>query len=258
MHDFRGNPPPHPVGATPPNPLMNEAQLKQWILRRLGAPFWKVELSDDHLNDSVEFARRWFSAKKGVRRLVNLPQYTNTPVYELPDVVDIVLDVSFEVSPMDISLVFSPYILQNEKVPYDVFAAPSAAGIYSSYTQTVQYIEMAKRILNAEPDWRQEGRLLYVFPVPKRNGYIAVEYKSHDFTIEHLDERDHDLVKRYALAKAKLDLVEVRNKYTEFPGAQGPTNMNWAQLYAEATAEIEALEKEIYQSAMVYQGFLHG
>ncbi len=236
---------------------MDEAQLKQWILRRLGAPFWKIELSEDHLNDAVEFSRRWFSAKKGVKQLTYLPQYTNVPVYELPDTVDIVLDVSFQVNPMDISLVFSPYILQDEKVPYDVFAAPSAAGIYSSYTQTIQYIEMAKRILNAEPDWRQEGRVLYVFPVPKRDGYMAVESKTHNFTIEHLQERDHDLVKRYALAKAKLDLVETRGKYSEFPGAQGPTNLNWPRLLEEANKEIELLEKEISQSAYP-MGFMHG
>jgi len=236
---------------------MDDEQLKQWLLRRLGAPFWKVELSEDHLNDEVEFAKRWFSAKKGVKRLLNMPLYTNVPVYELPRTVDVVLDVSFPVSPMDISLVFSPYILQDEKIPYDVFAAPSAAGIYSSYTQTVQYIEMAKRILNAEPDWRQEDRMLYVFPVPKNGGFMAIEYKSHDFNIEHLTERDHDLVKRYALAKAKLDLAENRRKYTEFPGAQGPTNMNWQALVQEANAEIELLEKEIGQSGYPML-FLHG
>ena len=143
-----------------PNSLMNEAQLQQWILRRLGAPFWKVELTGDHLDDAVEQARRWFSAKKGVIRQRGMFFFPNIVEYKLPDDVNLVLDVSFPVSPMDISLVFSPYILQDEKVPYDVFAAPSAVGIYSSYTQTIQYVEMAKRILNAEPDWRQDGRNL--------------------------------------------------------------------------------------------------
>jgi hypothetical protein len=236
---------------------MDDDQLKQWILRRLGAPLWKVELTEDHLNDAVDFAKRWFSAKKGVKRLLNMPMYTSVPVYELPTTVDVVLDVSFQVSPMDISLVFSPYILQGEKVPYDVFAAPGGGGLYSTYKQTIQYIQMAKLILNAEPDWRQEDRMLYVFPVPSHGGFMAIEYKSHDFTIDQLKERDHDLVKRYALAKAKLDLVEIRRKYVEFPGAQGPTNMNWQPMAAEAAAEIELLEKEIGQSAMP-MGFLHG
>jgi hypothetical protein len=253
----RGNPPPHPVGATPPSDLMDDEQLKQWLLRRLGAPLWKVELTEDHLNDEVELAKRWFSAKKGVIRQLNMPLYTNVPVYELPTTVDIVTDVAFPGNPMDISLVFSPYILQGEKVPYDVFAAPSAAGIYSSYTQTVQYIEMAKRILNAEPDWRQEGRLLHVFPMPKCGGFMIIDYKSHDFNIQHLSERDHDLVKRYALAKAKLDLATMRSKHGEYAGAQGATTFNWQQMEQQGNAEIEVLDKEIGQSGMPML-FLHG
>jgi hypothetical protein len=240
-----------------PNSLMDQAQLKQWILRRLGAPFVKVELSDDMLDDAVETARRWFSAKKGVKRQNTMPFFTGVPAYQLPDDVDIVLDVAFPVSPMDISLVFSPYILADEKVPYDVFAAPSAVGIYSSYTQTIQYVEQAKRILNAEADWRQDGRQLLLFPVPKSGGNIIYDYKSHDFTIEQLSERDHDLVKRYALAKAKEDLTQPRGKYAEFPGAQGTAHFNWEKTANEAKAELEALEKEIFQSAYPMY-FIHG
>ena len=229
--------------------LMTDAQLQQWILRRLGAPFWKVELTADHLEDAIEQARRWFSAKKGVKRQMDMTFFSGIPQYKLPDQVDIVLDVSFPVNPMDISLVFSPYILQDEKVPYDVFAAPSAAGIYSSYTQTVQYVEMAKRILNAEADWRQDDRNLLIFPVPKNNGTMIMDYKAHDFTIEQLSERDHDLVKRFALACAKKDLARNRTKYAEFPGAQGMTTLDGQQLFQEADKEFELLEKEIFASA---------
>jgi len=228
---------------------MNEAQLQQWILRRLGAPFWKVELTGDHLDDAVEQARRWFSAKKGVIRQRGMFFFPNIVEYKLPDDVNLVLDVSFPVSPMDISLVFSPYILQDEKVPYDVFAAPSAVGIYSSYTQTIQYVEMAKRILNAEPDWRQDGRNLLIFPNPKTSGTMIMDFKSHDFTIEQLAERDHDLVKRYALTYAKQQLGRNRSKYGEFAGAQGPATLDSDRLFNEAAAELEVLEKEISLSA---------
>lgn len=240
-----------------PNNLMNEAQLQQWILRRLGAPFWKVELTGDHLDDACEQARRWFSAKKGVKRQYNQIVYTGIPEYKLPDYVDTVLDVAFQVAPMDISLVFSPYILQDEKVPYDVFAAPSSIGIYSSYTQTMQYIETAKRILNAEADWRQEDRNLLIFPVPKSTSTLIIDYKSHDFTIEQLSERDHDLVKRWALAYSKQQVARVRTKYAEFPGAQGSTQLDGDRLFAEAEKELEKLEDEIYKSAYP-MGFVVG
>jgi hypothetical protein len=239
------------------NSLMDAEAIKQWILRRLGAPMWKVELPADHLEDAVEGARRWFSAKKGVKRQAYLPFYTGLPQYTLPEDVDVVLDVSFPVPVMDISLIFSPYILQDEKVPYDVFAAPSAAGIYSSYTQTLQYVATAKRILNAEPDWRQEGNNLLIFPVPKMTGQMLIDYKSHSLTIEQLSERDHDLVKRFALAWAKRDLGEIRTKYESMPGAQNSTTLNGPQLLAEADKEMEELQKEISLSAFP-MGFAHG
>ena len=241
-----------------PNSLMDAAALKQWILRRMGAPFVKVEVTADQLEDSVEQARRWFSAKKGVRRVMQMPFYAGVVEYVLDDQVDTVLDVAFPASPLDLSLIFSPYILQDEKVPYDVFSAPQAAGIYSSYEQTLQYVQMAKRILNAETDWRQEGRILQLFPIPKDNGTIILEYKSHDFTIEQLSERDHDLVKRFALAATKRDIAQVRGKYTDgFAGAQSATQLNAAVIAAEADKEMEQLEKEISLSAFP-MGFLLG
>jgi len=239
---------------------MNEEELKQYILRRLRRAFLQVELTEDDLDDALDQARRWFAAKKGVKKNVLADFFSGTTQYALDDItndIDTVLDVSFPVPAMDISLIFSPYILQDEKVPYDVFAAPSSMGLYSSYTQTIQYVATAKRILNAEADWRQEGRDLIIFPIPKNNGQMRIEYKSHNFTIEQLSERDHDLVKRYALAFAKRDVAETRSKYAGFPGAQGETTLNGAAMKQEVQAELETLEKEIAQSAYP-MGYLVG
>lgn len=238
--------------------LMDASDLKQWILRRLGSPFLKVELTDEHLNDAIEYARRWFSAKKGVQRTMLIPIYAGQTEYQLPDGVDTVEDVAFTTPAMDISLVFSPFTLLDDKVPYDVFAAPSSMGLYSSYTQTLQYVEQAKRILGAEPDWRQEGRTLYVFPIPRNCSNVLINYKSDVITIEQLNERDHDLVKRWSLAQAKEDLGRIRSKYPSgFPGAQGTTELDGATLLSEAEATKEALDEEISLSGFP-MGFMAG
>jgi hypothetical protein len=224
-------------------------ELKKWILRRLGSPLLKVELTEAHLEDSIASAKMWFSAKKGVRKQTLLPFFSGSNEYILPDEIDTVLEVSFPVAPMDISMVFSPFLLMDEKVPYDVFAAPSSVGLYSSFTQTLQYVEMAKRILGAEPDWRQEGRTLYLFPIPRTNGRIFLDYKSVTFTIEQLNERDFDLLKRYALAKAMADLGRIRSKYDGYPTSSGETHLDGDKLLDEAKEVIEALDEEIGQSA---------
>jgi hypothetical protein len=229
---------------------MDNEQLQQWILRRLGSPLVKVELTCEMIQDDIDFAKRWFAAKKGVRKLLAQPIQAGMPAYTLDPDIDTVLDVVFPENNADLTLIFSPYLLIDEKVPYDVFAAPNAAGIYSTFTQTLQFVEMAKRVLSADSDWKQEGNQLFLSPVPRYTGNMILEYKSHNFTIEQLPERDHDMLKRFALARAKQDLSMIRGKYPAgFPGAQGTVELDWQRLHDDAEKEIESLDKEIMESA---------
>jgi hypothetical protein len=164
--------------------------------------------------------------------------------------VDTVIDVVPSVAPLDISLVFSPFVVVDDRVPYDVFAAPSSAGLYSSFAQTLSYIEQAKRILGAEFDWRQDGRTLHIFPLPKNATSLIIEYKTTVFAINQLSERDHDLIKRYALAWAKLIVGRIRSKFDSFPTAQGSAGLDGLTLIEEGKSEIDKLEEEISDSAM--------
>ena len=228
--------------------VMDAEALGQWILRRLGAPLWKVELTQCHIDDAIESAVRWFAARKGVYKLGMVLLKSGKVSYTLSPEVDIVLDVIFEAAQSDISLIFSPYLLMDEKVPYDVFAAPQSIGIYSSYTQVLQYVETAKRVLSAEQDWEQRGRCLYVSPTPRHMSRCIVEFKSSVFNLNELSERDHDLVKRYALANAMRDLSLVRGKYSSFAGAQGDQTLNFDILMTESKEMIEKLNEEIILS----------
>jgi hypothetical protein len=232
---------------------MDAEQLEKWILRRLGAPLTKVELTHCHIADNIEDARRWLSAKKGVRKQGILTINSGQVEYNLDSLnpeIDTVLDVAFPSHPFDLSLIFAPFTLIDDKVPYDVFAAPSSAGVYSTFTQTIQYTEMAKRVLSAEQDWRQEGRLLYLFPVPDYQSHAIIWFKSSKVVIEQLTERDHDLLKRYALALAYRDLGMVRSKYDSYPTAQGTVMLNGDRLLDMSNEMLEKLNEEIADSGM--------
>lgn len=230
---------------------MDESALKRWILKRLGAPFLKIELTDETLGDAIETARRWFAAKKGISKTISLPVQSGETQYTIPDGIDQVQDVAFQTSSLDLSLAFYPYTwLDGAPIPYDTFSVPQSGGLYSSIVQTLQYVEEAKRILGAEQEWRQEGRILYVWPIPRNASIVMLTGKSTDIVIEQLSERDHDLVKRMALAQAKLDVGRVRGKYESgFPTAQGHEQLDGATLLQEGQAEIEALNEEIGESA---------
>ncbi len=107
----------------PGNKLMNSEELYEWILRRLGAPFWDIELCQQHVRDAVEMAVRWFAAKKGVTKLLFIRVQPNVVEYQLDCEVDRVIDVAYETQKLDLSLIFSPFTLLEEKIPYDVFAS---------------------------------------------------------------------------------------------------------------------------------------
>lgn len=240
--------------------LMNETELRQWVLRRLGAPIHKVELCEEHVTDAVEQARRWFSAKKGQKKQVFVQVASSQVEYDIDAIdsqIDTVLDVSFSQSKLDLSLIFSPFTLLEEKIPYDVFASGASGGLYSSYVQSLQYIEMAKRILSAEFEWRQDQRTLRIAPIPADARSMIWDVKVHCVKIEDLNERDHDLVKRYALLKAREDLMWVLGKFGEFPGAQGSVSLNYSILQDQIQSELEKLEEEIFASAGP-MGFLTG
>lgn len=242
--------------------LLNEEELAQWILRRLGAPIVKVELCDEHVQDAIFEAKRWFSAKKGARELITLQSLPNVVEYELPDRVDVVLDVAFAQQKMDLSLIFSPFTLLEEKIPYDVFASGGSGGLYSSYAQSLGYIEQAKRILSAELEWRQERskekNLLYIAPPPSDSRQMILDVKCSCFNITQLSERDHSLIKRYAFAHALMDLGgSIRGKFLEYPGAQGTTTLNGEAMYQRGFDMMEKLDEEILKTAYPY-GFVTG
>lgn len=231
---------------------MTEAELKKWILRRLGQPVTRVCLDALQLDDAVEEAIRWFAAKKGVDRDLTMDLYAGQVEYKMPDDCDMVCDVAFQVSPLDVSMIFAPYnIAQDSRVPYSVFSAGSSGGLYSSLLQSMQYVEMAKRMINAERNWLyfQHKNTLLLLPNPKGGGKVFIEYKSCCANIEQLPERDQLLVRRYALAWAKQDLGIIYSKYSTWPTAQGNVSLNGDTLMAQARAEMDKLEDEIYESA---------
>lgn len=237
--------------------LLNKEQLVEWILRRLGAPLLNVQLTCEHVKEAIESACVWFAARKGAWRMGYIQVVPNLNEYVLPAVVDTVIDVVFTTYMADITQVMSPTLLLEEKVPYDVFAAPSSVGLYSSYVQVLQYVEQAKRILSAEHDWEQRGRSLFIAPRPRQAMKLIIEFRSSVFNVEELPPYDYLMLRDYALALTKRDLGNIRSTYASWPGAQGDVQFNGEALLAQASEELEKLEEKIIASGGP-MGFITG
>jgi hypothetical protein len=213
----------------------------------------KVCLDALQLDDAVEESIRWFSAKKGVDKELTVDSLPGQVEYSMPDDCDMVTDVSFQLSNLDPLRLFSSYANQDDSVSYGALRgeAASSGGLYSSIVQSMQYVEMAKRITSNERNWMyyQHKNTLLLLPDQKNNEKVFVEYKSCGTNIEKLPERDKLLIRRYALAWAKQDLGMIYSKYSTWPTAQGQVSLNGDQLLAQSRYEMEKLEEEIYESA---------
>lgn len=246
------------------NGLMDEKALQGYILRQLGAPLLRVELVQDDLDDAVENARRWFSARKGFKRVGVLSTTAGQVEYPLDDGIDTILDITPSTSEIDIAAFVDPMQLIDGLIPASTFGGGlggaggwgQSGGMLSSYVQTLQYIDMSREILGAEFEWEQRDRTLLVYP-SRTSGTITIHYKAATFTIEQLNERDHDLVKRYALACAREKLGTVRTKFAQTPGAQDTVIVDGPEQLQRAERDKEELTEEIAQSGFPL-GFLHG
>ncbi len=233
--------------------LLDETELLEWVKRRLGFPLLKVPLTPEHLGDALAASKHWFAAKKGIDKDITMYLASGQVEYIMPNDCDAVIDVSFESSQLDVSLVLQPNVIGDEQVPYNVCAPPAAGagGLYSTFVQSLQYVKMAKSIMGADRKWLYFPYKKILLLLPPVTGMAIIEYKSNVIqSIDQLPERDHDLIKRYSLAWAKRDLGAIYSRYASWPSAQGQSVLNGPQLTAEADKEFTILEEEIGLSAM--------
>lgn len=233
--------------------LLTESELQTWILESLGAPVVVVELTASQLALCIENAKRWFAAKKGHLRQAQVQIIAGQQDYVLPDEdIDLVTEVVFTEPGLDVaSLTGQGFLMPDQTLPYRSFASPRSGGTYSHITQALQYIETSKRVLGVEQDWTYDPgtKRLSVYPYPKTGGAAIYTYKARRFTLEQLREIDHDLVKRYALAKAKEILGRIRSK-REAIGATGAIQLDGQALLEESQKEVELLGEEIAKSGL--------
>ena len=232
--------------------VLNDAELMKHIYLHLGGGIIDIHLQECHYKEAVEEAKRWFRAKKGVRKEFDLQVIPYQNVYDLPEDVDTVLEVVFPEYAGSMGRFLDPFYVPGEGVPW-AFYGDGNFGYASGYTQLLQHHENTSRVFGVEPDWRQEpgSRKLQLYPNMKQSGIAKVFYKSHTLVIEQLPERDNDLVKRFARAYAKKILGHIWGKYTDgFPAAQGNRSLNYSQMLQEAEAEMAQCEDEISASAM--------
>lgn len=228
----------------------NEAQVKEWVCRRLGSGTVNVELTDEQLDDSIMDAKIWWQSWVGQCKgiLFTLTGSTEYAVDTIADDVDSVVDVAFEVSGHSLTDYFK--WADVEVSPYQWIYGGGGGG-YSALLQYTQYREMARQIAGADQDWTFERgrRVLVLTPRPNAGSTILVNYISRNVDLTYLENHEMFIFRRYALAQAMKTLATIRMKYSGKPSATGEFTMDGDALYANG----EALEQDTEEKARLLQ-----
>lgn len=126
--------------------------------------------------------------------------------------------------------------------------AGSRMGGLATYDFFSQHQEMVGRMFGSFIDfkWNSVSKKLTILQRPRAEEGVMVWVYNHrpDFQL-YEDFQAKQWLRDYTLASCKLMLGEAREKFQSIPGPQGGSSLNGTQLKAEATAAMEALDKEL-------------
>jgi hypothetical protein len=229
-----------------------EAQIKEWICRRLGRGVIKVELTDDQVDAAIEDAKVWWQSWVGQCKSVLFTLTTDTEYTEdlIATDIDSVVDVVFELSSQSLIDLFS--WADVEVNPYTWVYGGSGDMLYSTLVQYMQYRELAKQIVSSEKtwDWDRAKRSLIISPKPEAGSRILVTYISTTMTMAYMTNYEMRIFRNYALSQAMKTLAMIRMKYAEKPSASGG---GFAMDGDAVWANAEAIENETEEKARQLQ-----
>lgn len=237
---------------------INEQEAVDWLARQLGCGVVVVELTEEHVRDAFYEAIRWWVSRRGLIKKFDLDMTSGKVDYDLPEDVDVVVDVIFQGATYDIAMSYAGGSYNIYDFDYD--GIRSLSGIpggmfYGTLAEIMMMSETGRRVISAERAWDYDKarNVLQIFPSSKYSGRAVVYYLSNKLNVDDPDNefaklmvRDRDLILRYAKAALKETLGRIRGKYSGgVPSANGTVSLDGDVLLGEAQQEKEALNMEI-------------
>ena len=226
---------------------MKKSKLREKIMRRLGWPVVKVELTEEHIDDAIDESKSKFidfaTGKATEQSYYVLPVSAGISIYELPETVHSVvknevpdgLKKGSHYSDSFISYYTLPMGLQQFSDMYDVINnIDMVSTIYmNSYLNLMNQFSVSKYII----DYHDLQNAIQVTPTPTEDFYLFLNIFA---VVPEEILFNESWVCKYAAAVAKKFLGEIRAKYSGVNLPGGGT-MNGDRLISEANEEMAEL-----------------
>jgi len=222
--------------------IRTNEDLINYILRQLGAPSLRVELTKDQLQDCIDYAIKEFStfAYDGDLEETVVLTLNGMGEYQLPDFITSIIDLRSIVGFQNYGANYVPdrwseqFFKAFETMSTGIDAVISISSTMSLFEKYIM------REVN------------YYFNANKNKLYMTEEYTGNvviRYTMDYIPDKvdkifNHQWVKDYATAKARLLQSTVTGKFTA-PLVGGST-INYDNMRSLAESEIETLKEELF------------
>lgn len=220
-------------------------KLIQYIKRQLGAPLINVEVTDDMINDNIDYAIDKYCtfAYDGYEREVfgfdTVPEVFEYKLdYKIRDIITI-KGASYAGTTMI-------QIPNNEMVVYNnmfsVFTSPDTSGV-SSFVINLANKSLIDTIFDKDVNYtfNPNSKRLKFFetPLPKYLIYCSIDYIPEDVDRIY----NNEWIKKMSISKTKMSWGTVTGKFDQ--SLVSGARINYADMKSEATEEIQKLDEEL-------------
>lgn len=229
------------------------------IRTALGDPVIKVELTKEHIDEAIDTSLRMlrkYSSYGYLKAMFFLDLKPNQQTYTLTNqcvgfnkIVNVLNVIRARAG------VFRTAYASNDAFSFAALQQLYTLGTFDMLTfhLTASYIEdletlFASRIMY---QWTESNRQLKLHQAIRSNERVLLEVILERPEQELIVDRETGhWLRRYATARCKQILAQVRGKFQSLPGPNGSTILNASDLKMEAESEMSSLMEELYDAGM--------
>jgi len=253
--------------------MKTKEELRERIRRDLGYPYVKVEVSNDQIDDSIDYASHkyseWATGNANEEVFFTIPLSAGQSYYDLPEGVIEILDYSEEAGYSGgVNQLFTVenYLYQLGYIPHDL---GQSYGNFISYHLALDFLSQMKRYMTNRYTYRYHKDFNQIQVIPPPSNTLTTEFvllrtymlrgAAHpDWTKDKYYQwlYDQSWVRKYAKELTKEKLGHVRRKFNQFDSiGNSGIKLDGEQLVQEAKEKLENLDEEL-EKEYVFEG--HG
>lgn len=235
------------------------SEIFRWVRSKLGAPLVPVELTDEHLEDSLSEAvyhyNKWRNFNENIV-YANLSGNAKNG-WEIPaavggetNITEVILEPRYP----------SSYYHGRDDLMTNIYIQQMFSSKDIMATAADHHISMVANrdlqlIMNTEVRWEVMNRRLFITPHPSTSLRAAIKYKSALSLDEIVTSQS---IRDLLLALSKVVLGNIRSTFgNQVPGGDGMLQLNGSELKSEGQADRDRIIESWKRSTAVYE-FLIG